>query len=188
MGRKGLYFRSGRSICASANSRLKPEQPLAAVDLAAVQFEIGLQDLQDVLRHLLIHLQPHHAAELALPHALLDGFQQIFRFQFLDRDIGVARHVERDALRRFACPGNRASRLAAITSSIQTYDSWRRVRVRLLVRTLHARQRHQRGQRIGYFDAREALVAAGIADQDGQIQTEIRDVRERPARGQMPAA
>ena len=40
------------------------------------------------------HHQPHHAAEAPLPHAFLDGLQQIFGFQFLDRDIGVARDVE----------------------------------------------------------------------------------------------
>ena len=46
------------------------------------------------VRHVLAHLQPHHAAELALPHALFDGLQQVFRLQFLDGDFGVARDVE----------------------------------------------------------------------------------------------
>ena len=35
-----------------------------------------------MLRHFAVHLQPHHAAEFPLPHALFNGLQQIVRFQF----------------------------------------------------------------------------------------------------------
>jgi hypothetical protein len=42
--------------------------------------------------------------------------------------------------------------------------------------------RNQRRQGIGNLDAREALVALGVADQRGQVQAEVGDVREGAAR------
>ena len=44
--------------------------------------------------HVVGNHQPHDAAEAPLPHAFLDGLEQIFRFQFLDGDIRVAGDVE----------------------------------------------------------------------------------------------
>jgi len=152
------------------------KQPLAPVHLAAFQFQIDLQDLQDVLRHLLIHLQAHHAAELALPDALFDGFQQIFGFQFLDGDIGVAGDVE----------GVHIDDLHAGEEGVHVggddlFDpdiGFLAAGARALAGgSVHARQGHQRGQRIGHFDAGEALVAAGIADEDGEVEAEIGDMR-----------
>lgn len=42
--------------------------------------------------------------------------------------------------------------------------------------------RHQRRQRIGNFDAREMLAALRVADEGGQVQAEIGNVRERASR------
>ncbi len=46
---------------------------------------------------------------------------------------------------------------------------------------LRARQGYQRGQGIGNFEAREVLVARGIANQHRHIQAEVGNVREGPA-------
>ena len=50
---------------------------------------------EDVRRHVFADHQAHHAAKAPLPHAFFDGFEQILRFQFFDRDVRVAGDVER---------------------------------------------------------------------------------------------
>ena len=134
-----------------------------------------------MLRHLLVHLQTHHAAELTLPHALLDGFQKIFGLQFLDGDIGVARHVERVHLDDLHAgeQGIEVGRDHLLDPDVGLLPARAGALVR---RRVDPRQGHQRGQRVGHFDARESFIAAGIADQDGQVKAQIRDMRKWPSR------
>jgi hypothetical protein len=65
-----------------------------AIHLARIDFQIVHEDLEDVSRHVVAGHHAHDGAEAPPPHARLDGFEQILGFQFLDRDIGVARDVE----------------------------------------------------------------------------------------------
>ena len=45
--------------------------------------------------HLVVDVEPHHGAETALPHALLDGFHKVLGFQFLDGHFRIAGDVKR---------------------------------------------------------------------------------------------
>ena len=69
-----------------------------------------------------------------------------------------------------------------MTCSSHTNSRWDCDRASLLLGLCGAVYGHQRRQRIGDLDAREALVAVGVADQRGQVQAEVGDVRERPPR------
>ena len=59
------------------------------------EFELLGQDVKDVRRDPGIHLQSNHGAESPTPDSLLDRFQEIVAFQFLNRRLRIARDVER---------------------------------------------------------------------------------------------
>ena len=115
----------------------------------------------------------------ALPHAFLDGLEQVLGFQFLDGHFGVARDVEGVRFNDVHA-GKQRRRLAAITCSSHTKSIALRRRS-LAAFAWRARQWHELRQRVGHFDAREVLHAVFVADQHGEVQAEIRDVRKRPA-------
>ena len=68
-----------------------------------------------------LHFEAHRLAEAPFAQFRLDRAQQIVGFVFLQVEVGVARDAE-EVRRGHVQPGNRASRLCAMMSSIVTYQ------------------------------------------------------------------
>ena len=79
-------------------------------------------------------------------------------------------------------PGNSADRLRRRPVARATQGRCGAVRAFAVLRCARRVQRHQLRQRVGNLHAREVLVPAAVADQHRQVQAEVGDVRERPAR------
>ena len=132
-------------------------------------------------RHVLGHHQTHHVSKAPLPHAGLDAFEQIFGFQFLDGHVGVAGDVKGMRLQHLHPRKQRAQMSGDHLLQPHEFEMGLRSPAVLLGRR-GAVDRDQRRQRIGNLDAREALVALAVADERGQVQAEVGNVREGPAR------
>ncbi len=93
-GTKGAYFKSGRSRLIQAEEPLERERARLPVHFRGPDLQVIHENRQHGRRHIRRHHEADDAAETPLPDALLDGFEQVLRFEFLDRHIGVARDVE----------------------------------------------------------------------------------------------
>ena len=150
------------------------------VDVVAVELEVGDQDLEHRSGHGLVDLHPHHVGETPLPDAFFDRLQQVAGFQVLNGRIGVAGHVEGMRLDDLHAGKQRSQ-----VGRDQLFDPDEHLFLHHdfgpALRLRSHRHRHQLRQRVGNLHARKVLDALGIAQDHGQIQAEVRDVRERPA-------
>ena len=129
--------------------------------------------------HIVGHHQPHHAAEAPLPHAFLDGLEQIVGFQFLDGDIGVARDME--GMRFDHLHAGKQRRQVGRDHLLQPDASFLARLAVLAALLARPFQRNQLRQRIRHLHAREVLLAVSVADQHRQVQAQIGDMRKRAA-------
>ena len=70
------------------------QRAIHAENIGGIQFQLSGNKINHCGGHPSVHLQPHGIAKTPLPHCLLNGFEQIVRFQFFDRHFGVARQME----------------------------------------------------------------------------------------------
>ena len=122
-------------------------------------------------------MQTHRVAKTALPHCLLDGFEQIVRFQLLDGDFGVAGEMK----------DVRPQNLQARKQMLQIGDDQllQPNKTVFAGRQRRGRQeghRKQLGQSIGNLHASEVFRTAGLAHRHRDVQAKVRNVRKRPAR------
>ena len=91
---KGLVLQIGTIQREQMAQAAQIQRALNAEDIGGVQFQLGCQKFDHCGGHPRVHLQPHCVAKAPLPHRFLDGFEQIVRFQFLNRHLGIAGEVE----------------------------------------------------------------------------------------------
>ena len=90
-------MRSGRSIECRFHRPGEVERRRQHEDVLAVHLELAHQQLEHVLRHRLLDLEPHGRAEPAPLQLLLERLQQVVR-AVVDLEVGVARDPERVVL------------------------------------------------------------------------------------------
>ncbi len=162
-----------------AHQALEGERPRRAVNFARPDSQVVHEDLESRSGHVRGDQQPDHALETPLAKAFLDGLEQVLGFQFLDRHIRVAGDVERMRFQDLHAGKQHAEVRGDHLLQPHQVDP---PGPAALGGGLRARaHRHQLGQRIGHFDAREVLVAGAVANRDRQVQAEIRDVGKGPA-------
>ena len=151
-----------------------------------LEVEVVEQDRAHVVGRGLVDREPHHRAEAAAQHALLDRLEQVVGLELLDRHLGVARHAEGvDADDRHA--GEELVEVGGDEllepDEVVAPRAWPRPAGRP-----GARHGHQARQRRGHLDAGEELLAVLVAQQHRQVEAQVGDVRERAGRGRRPAA
>ena len=119
--------------------------------------------------------------EAPLPHARFDAFEQVLRFQFFDRHVGVARDVKRMRFQHLHSREQRTQMSRDHLFQPDEFEMGLRAAALLLGRggAVHGNQRRQR---IGNLDAREAFITLGVADERGQVQAEVGNVRKGTSR------
>ena len=119
-------------------------------------------------RNGLLDLQSHRRLRAALGELLLERLEQVVG-AIVDLQVGVARHAE-----------------GVVLDDLHAGEELIEVRGDHLLERREAavlRERHEPGQQRRHLDAREVHAACrGIAHQHGQVQRQVRDVRERAPR------
>ena len=144
--------------------------PIDAVDILLAELQIRGQQFNQLRGHAAIDLHANHVAETAAPDGFLDAFQQIVCFQFLNRKFGVASDMEE---RRVENLHLRKKRAEIVDDHLFQPNEGDLAGV--------GRNLDQLGQRIGHLDPGEPLNAVAVRNHRSHVQTEVGDVRERPA-------
>src|SRR5262249_41102798 len=71
------------------------QRPLDAINILRSQSEIFKQQCEDMFGNICIDLQTDNSAKSAPPNGLLNRLKQIVALQFLNRNLRIARNVER---------------------------------------------------------------------------------------------
>jgi hypothetical protein len=149
---------------------------LDAVDIVPLGFEVGDEDFQNLVGHFLVDLDADDVAEAAGADGFFDGFEQIVGFEFLDGDVGIAGDVEGVSLEDFH----------AWEELIEVGDDEMFEPEEALVAAAAGFavgvDGDELGKGIGYFEAGEMIFAFGAADEDGEVEAEVGNVREGAAR------
>src|SRR5208337_2658242 len=115
----------------------------------------------------------------ALPHALLDRLQQVPSFQVLDLAVGVAGDVEGMGIEDFHAR-EKSSQVG--DDQLLQPDEGLFLNGRLFrtaFRSWRCAHRNQLRQRVGNLHPRKVLFTIGSAQKNREIQTQVRNVRER---------
>ena len=146
---------------------LEPEHRLRDVDVGGDQAELLHQQGADRLRHRAVDLQPHGLRRALAPlHDRLDRGQEVVRLRDLDVDVGVARHAE----------GVDGDDLHAGEQHLRV----RRDQLLEREEPLAVGERDEARDDRRHLDPREpAELRRRIADHDGEVERQVRDVRER---------
>ena len=147
---------------------LEVEQPVDLVDVGVVELERAQQRLAQRLAHPRPDLEAHHLAEAAAAQLLLDGAQQVVGL-VVDLEVGVARDAEDVVVDDLHA---REERVQVLGDQVLERDERAPVADRdeareHLLRHLHARER--------------LLLGLRVADEHGEREREVGDVRERAA-------
>ncbi len=145
------------------------EQPVGLVDVRRLKLELAGQQLEDFRRHARVNLEAHHSRVAAAAAKLgLDRGEEVFGFAVDVVEITVSRHAE----------GMVGDHLHAREQGLQVKGD--DVLERDVALTFDQRDEAREDGR--HLDSREMLLLAlWVADQDRQVQREMRDVRERMA-------
>ncbi len=178
--RDGLHERSVlevRSVDgAGPPQAAEPERRAHRVDVRVAQLEILAEDAAYARRHLLVDGDADDGAEAAAAHELLDRLEQVVGFQFLDGELGVAGHAEGVRLEHLEAGEQRGE-----VGGDDLLQPGEPLVLRAVFAGRHARRRrhrHEPRQRVGDLDAREVVVAAGVAREDAEVVAHVGDVRE----------
>ncbi len=127
-----------------------------------------------------IHRQSHHPAEPALAHPLLDGLQEVLRFQLLDGDLRVPGDTEGMGLDHLH-PGEEGADVRG-NELLQEQQRPRRLGPvpRKGARRTQLQEPRERG---GKLDPGKPLRPGGVADHQGEVQAHVGDVRETDVPG-----
>ena len=147
---------------------VEADRAAQAIHVVGVQVELAHEQLEHLVAHRVGDLEADGPVEAAAAQLHLDGFEQVVGLLLLDREVGVAGDAER----------RRLLDLHAGEQAVEMGDD------ELLggeVATLV--DRHEAREQVGHLDPGEALLAAlGVADERGDGQGQVGDVRERVAR------
>ena len=150
------------------------QRTVHAVNAGCFHFQVAHQDLHHIVRHLSVYLKADSVAKSPLPYRFLDAFQQIVRLQLLDGEIGIASYAEHMRLDNF-----QSRKQVLQVRHHQLLDGHKSAASR---RSFAGQINGQElRNRIRNLYARKMLRPTRIADHHGHVQTEIRDMRKRPA-------
>ena len=145
------------------------EQPAMHRDVAGPDVELARQQVEHLVADALLHLEAHGSAEPATAQFHLDLGEQVVGLLLLEGEVGVAGDAE-----------------AAVLLHHHAHEQLVQLRGDdLLDRDppLAVGQRDQAREHVGNLHAGEApLARVGIAHHRGEVEREVRDVRERMAR------
>ena len=189
-GTKGISLRSGRSM----EKMLEPAQGEWAgdlVDIFVLEFEIFEEDFEDLGGHVVIDFEADDIGETALPDAFFDGFEEIAGFELLNGGIGVARDVEGMSFEDLHAG---EERLQVMNDELLEPDEAQGfgrgagcsfgIFFGVGLFCVFAGILDESGEidelreAVWNFDAGEALDALRVANENGEVEAEIGDVRE----------
>ena len=139
------------------------------------------QQIADFFWHVIVNGNLHHRAKFAAADTGLHTFKQIVGFQFLDLDIGIADNAEWISGNHFHT-GEQSREIGS--NNLFEPDKIMMVRdcAVLARRPGRAFDRHKARQSVWHLYAGKFLIAILIPDHDGEVQAQIRDMREGMAR------
>ena len=139
-----------------------------------VDVELADEQLAHLGRHSGVHLEADRSTEAPAPQLELHRGEQIVGLLFFEREVGVAGHAERELV----LDDHAGEELIEMCGD------------HLLERneSLTVGHHHEAGQQRRHLDPREPPLGGDrIAEHDGQVQRERRDVRERDVQGRRRA-
>ncbi len=154
-----------------------PERAFQGEERAVMDFQVVNQQVADFGGHVLVNGHLHHRAKFSSANALLHGFEQIVGFQFLDFDIGVADDTE-GVNGHHLEPGEERSQVGR--DDLFEPDEVMVVGHRPIFAqpARGALDWQQTREGIGDFQAGELVAALVVADDDREVQAQVRDMRE----------
>ncbi len=134
--------------------------------VVGLEIELAQEQLEHLLRHAVVDLEPHRSPEATTAQLHLDRFEQVVGLFLLEREVGVAGDPERHEL-----------------------DDVHAEEERRQVRSDHLLERHEslavgrddepRQQRRHLHAGEAVLAGVGVRDSDTEVQGEVGDVGER---------
>ncbi len=156
----------------------QPQRAAGRIHVVGVDLQVAHQDFAHISRHVVVDLQPHGAAEVALAQIVFHHQQQVVGLFLLQLHVAVARHAKRvggDDLHA------REEPVEIGGDDLFGPDELLHRRRRELV-GVEALQRHQPRQCRRHLDAGEVEIARlRVAHLHRQVEAQVGDVGERPA-------